>query len=622
LILQRSPIRIVVRSAKVSMPLILGVNAFHADAAASIVRDGRIVAAAEEERFRRVKHWMGFPSQAISWCLKEASATLSDVDCVAINSDPNTRWLRKTAYAVVNPSSLPLVLERWARRSERTSIAEQLSQSNLPGRFDGSIHFVEHHLAHLASAFYVSPFTESSVVSIDGFGDFASTAWGHGRGDRLAIDGRIDFPNSLGIFYQAITQFLGFHAYGDEYKVMGLAPYGQPTLEGRLRETLQILDNGRFKLSKRFFRHHLEPIAGDSNDGVPRFKQLFSSDLENLLGPARRPGEQLQGRHKDLACSAQKMYETALFNLLRMVHEKHGSHALALAGGCAMNSVANGKITRISPYRRIYVQAASGDAGGALGAALHVAMQNGEPARPLSEQFTPSTRTTRTSKHAGMDHAYLGPRASPDEIDQVLKRYAIELTGASCSVEQVMDERALCECVALRIAAGDVVGWFQGRMEWGPRALGNRSILCDPRDPGMTARLNLKIKRRESFRPFAPAILREHVAEWFEDDDDVPFMSQVFQVREHKRVLIPAVTHIDGSARLQTVHRQTNQRFWQLIHCFHVATGVPIVLNTSFNENEPIVCRPREALDCFLRTNMDLLVLENTVIRRRKQASG
>ncbi|MEM6499652.1 MAG: carbamoyltransferase C-terminal domain-containing protein, partial [Pseudomonadota bacterium] len=325
--------------------------------------------------------------------------------------------------------------------------------------------------------------------------------------------------------------------------------------------------------------------------------------------------------HKDLACSAQRVYEKALFNLLTSVHQKHGLHALSLAGGCAMNSVANGKVTRFTPYSKIYVQAASGDAGGALGAALHVAMHNCDLARPPREKITASTRIAQASRRKQMDHAYWGPYACSKEIEQVLDLSAEALLGASCGIEQVADERALCEYVASKIAAGDVVGWFQGRMEWGPRALGNRSILCDPRDPEMTTRLNSKIKRRESFRPFAPAVLREHVADWFEDEGDVPFMSQVYPVRENKRDLIPAVTHVDGSARLQTVHRKSNPRFWQLIECFHVLTGVPMLLNTSFNENEPIVCRPKEALDCFLRTQMDLLVIENTMMRRQKKTN-
>ena len=514
------------------MALILGVNAFHADAAASILRDGQIVAAAEEERFRRIKHWAGFPSEAIAWCLKKARATLCDIDCLAVNTDPNAHWLHKIGYAVSHPKSLPVLSSRWASRSRGSSLVQQLNQSNLPGRFCGSVHFVEHHMAHLASAFYVSPFDESSVVSIDGFGDFASTAWGQGHGDQITVDDRIHFPHSLGIFYQAITQYLGFPNYGDEYKVMGLAPYGQPTLEGALQQILQVLDDGRFKLNKRFFRHHVEPIAGNMQDGVPRFRKLFSPTLEELLGPARKPGEDLLQRHKDLACSAQRMYEAALFNLLGMVFQKHGLDALSLAGGCAMNSVANGKVTRFTPYRRVYVQAASGDAGGALGAALHVAMRNGQAVRTPRENFTTSARTNPSSKRTQMDHAYWGPQFCTEEIDQLLQHNAQELSGAACDVEQITDRHAMCERVASRIAAGDVVGWFQGRMEWGPRALGNRSILCDPRDPEMAERLNAKIKRREGFRPFAPAILREHVAEWFEGDGDVVHVAGLPGARE------------------------------------------------------------------------------------------
>lgn len=462
-----------------------------------------------------------------------------------------------------------------------------------------------------------SPFDEASVISIHGFGDFCSTAWGRGGADGIESHGRIYFPHSLGMFYQALTQYLGFPNYGDEYKVMGLAPFGQPAYVEELRKVLRIRVDGSFELGARFFRHHTNATTQHTDDGAPCFGRLFSNQLIALLGPARKPGALLQRRHLDVARSVQRLYEEALFSLLSAVYAEHQCDALALAGGCAMNSVANGKITKFTQFQNLYVPASSGDAGGALGAALHVASRHGE----LRSRGRQSAKLARwDGEHVGqhiMSHANLGPSSTDQEIDELVERSMKQLEQASCAVDRISDERRLCEVVAERIVEGDIVGWFQGRMEWGPRALGNRSIVCDPRDERMRDRLNRKIKRREDFRPFAPAILREHVAEWFEDDRDVPYMTEVYQIRAAKRTVIPAVVHVDGSGRLQTVSHATNPLFWQLIHCFHRLTGVPVLLNTSFNENEPIVCRPSEALDCFLRTKMDLLVVGRVLIRRK-----
>jgi len=461
------------------------------------------------------------------------------------------------------------------------------------------MHHIEHHLAHLSSAFHVSPFEEALVVSVDGFGDSASAAWGVGRGARLEVEDKVYFPHSLGIFYQAMTKYLGFPHYGDEYKVMGLAPYGEPRYLDRMREMVRLHDDGGFVLNLEYFRHHREKVDYEWAGGAPAVGRLFSDRLIEQLGPAREVGEALTQYHKDLARSAQAMYEEAFFHLLNSLHRKHGLDHLALAGGCAMNSVANGRVYRCTPFKKIYIQSAAGDAGGAIGAAYAVWHQVAGGERGFV-----------------MDHAYWGPSFSSNEIAHLLEAKTADLQAQGCRVEQVADEDRLCERTASAVAEGKVVGWFQGRMEWGPRALGNRSILCDPRRSDMKDVLNLKIKRRESFRPFAPSILREAVPEWFETDDDVPFMMQVYPIREAKRPLIPAVTHVDGSGRLQTVYRKTNPRYYQLIESFSRQTGVPIVLNTSFNENEPVVCRPEEALDCFLRTRMDVLVLEDWVVVR------
>jgi carbamoyltransferase len=579
---------------------ILGINAYHGDSSACLIRDGRIVAAAEEERFRRIKHWAGFPSHAIAYCLAEAAIEPASIDHIAVNSDPQAQLLRRVAHVLISRPEPRLLLDRLRNRRRRSSVDGELAQ--LPGAaFRGRIHAVEHHLAHLASCFLVSPFEQAAVVSVDGFGDFSSAAWGVGEGNDIRVQGRVYFPHSLGIFYQAITQYLGFPHFGDEYKVMGLAPYGQPSLLDAMRKIVRLHSDGSYALNLQYFRHHREHVPYQWSDGLPHVGDLFSPALEELLGPRRHSADALENRHRDIARSAQAMYEEAFFNLLNALQAHTGLTDLTLAGGCAMNSVANGKVRRMTKFRRIYVQSAAGDAGGAIGAAFSV------------------WRALGGQRSFVMDHAYWGPQFNSDAITTLLTDRRDEIKQAGCRVETVTDESALCQQAALAISDGKVVGWFQGRMEWGPRALGNRSIICDPRRADMKAILNAKIKRRESFRPFAPSVLEEAVADWFEEDDAVPFMMQVFQIREEKRTVIPAVTHVDGSGRLQTVCRHTNPRYYRLIEAYRDLTGVPMVLNTSFNENEPIVCEPKEALDCFLRTKMDLLILGDTILCRQSE---
>ncbi len=578
--------------------IILGLNAFHADSAAAIVRDGKLIAAAEEERFRRVKHWAGFPTQAIEYCLREARVDLSDVDCVAVNQDSRANILRKFAYVLSHRPDPELVIARWRNRQHRSGIRELLSRS-FPGKsVRASLHRIEHHLAHLSSAFHVSPFEEAVTVSVDGFGDFSSAAWGFGTESDLAVAQRVYFPHSLGVFYQALTQYLGFPHYGDEYKVMGLAPYGKATYLDKMRKLVCLLPDGSFKLNLDYFRHHQAQISYQWSDDTPHFNDLFSPALEDLFGPRRKPTDPLEDWHRDIARSVQATYEDAFFHLISKAQKRYGSTNLVLAGGCAMNSVANGKVRRVTPFRRVYVQSAAGDAGGAIGASFALWHQLG------------GKRTFI------MDHAYWGPEFGSSDIAEALSKQRSQVSDAGCEIEDIPDTLTLCDRAAAAIADGKVVGWFQGRMEWGPRALGNRSILCDPRRADMKQILNEKIKRRESFRPFAPSVLEEAVPDWFEESDAVPFMMQVFQIRDEKRGRIPAVTHVDGSGRLQTVSRATNPLYWQLISVFCERTGIPMVLNTSFNENEPVVCRPEEALDCFLRTQMDILVLGSVMIRR------
>ncbi|MGQ9778226.1 MAG: carbamoyltransferase family protein, partial [Thermodesulfobacteriota bacterium] len=466
-------------------------------------------------------------------------------------------------------------------------------------RLRAKIHNIEHHIAHLGSAFFVSPFDKAAVVSVDGFGDFVGAMWGIGKGNKLDIRDRIFFPHSLGLFYLSLTQYLGFPKYGDEYKVMGLSSYGEPAYLDKMRQIVHLHNNGSFKLNLDYFIHHSEGVAMTWDGGEPKMGPVYSQKIEKLLGSARKRDEEITKEHENIAASLQVMYEEAFFNLLNYVYEQTKIPVLCLAGGCAMNSVANGKIFDRTPFQEVYIQAAAGDAGGALGAAYYVWHQ-----------------ILNKHREFVMEHAYLGPQFGEAEVREALDVRREELNHNTCTVWKIENEDELCRWTAERIAEGKIVGWFQGRMEWGPRALGNRSIVVDPRRAEMKDVLNARIKRREPFRPFAPSILLEKTHEYFEKDYPDPFMIKVYPIRPEKRPIIPAVTHVDGSGRLQTVRKEDNPLYWKLIKEFENLTGVPVLLNTSFNENEPIVCTPQDALDCFLRTKMDVLVLGKYCITR------
>jgi carbamoyltransferase len=462
-----------------------------------------------------------------------------------------------------------------------------------------TFHWVEHHPAHLASAFFVSPFDQAAVCAIDGFGDFASTSWAIGRGSTLNIVHRTYFPHSLGLLYLAITQYLGFMKYGDEFKVMGLAPYGQPEFVDQMRKLVRLRPGGAFALDLGYFTHWSGGARMTWDEGEPVIDRVFSQKLERELGPARRADEPITPRHEAIAASLQAVFEDAAFHVLNALYDRTKEPHLCLAGGCAMNSVANGKIRSRTPFTDVYIQPASGDNGTALGAAFYVWNQVlGQPRRFV------------------MSHGYWGPEFVNGEIDAALTARAGDLQASGCDVLVMTDEDELVDWTAGRIAEGQIVGWFQGRMEWGARALGNRSILADPRRADMREIINTKIKFREKFRPFAPTVLEEAHARYFSDSVADPFMMQVYAIRSDKRGEIPAVTHVDGSGRLQTVNQAANPRYWHLIRAFEKRTGVPILLNTSFNENEPIVHQPAEALDCFLRTRMDALVMGNHVLTK------
>ncbi|NOZ10641.1 MAG: carbamoyltransferase [Gammaproteobacteria bacterium] len=579
---------------------ILGLNAFHGDSSACIIKGDKIIAAAEEERFRRVKHWAGFPSEAIDYCLRSTGLCISDISYVGINSDPSQSFWKKIGYTLTGKASPSLVLEKLRTRGKRKGAVEFLQEYYPDNEIKAELVAVEHHLAHLASCFYVSEFESAAVLSVDGFGDFSSGAWGRGKGNKIDVQNRIYFPHSLGVFYQALTQYIGFPHYGDEYKVMGLAPYGRPKYMEEMGGIVRLGLNGEYSLNLKYFRHQRHEIGYEWDNATPRVGRLYTDALEKLLGPARKKDEPLEQKHKDIAHSIQKTYEEAFFNILNHLHKVTGEDRLCLAGGCAMNSVANGKIYRNTSFKHVYIQPAAGDAGGAVGAALVAAQRAGIDVSGSS-----------------MKHAYWGPEFDDSQILEVLGARRSALEGENCDIEHIDDEAELTRRTAVAISEAKVIGWFQGRMEWGPRALGNRSIICDPRRADMKDILNLKIKRRESFRPFAPSILREHVSGWFEEDDDVPFMMKVFNIKEEMRSKIPAVAHVDGTGRLQTVTQDQNERYYKLINAFYEKTGIPLVLNTSFNENEPIVCKPDEALDCFLRTKMDVLVLGDYFISRK-----
>ncbi len=585
---------------------VIGLNAFHGDSAACLMVDGTMVAAVEEERFRRIKHWAGFPSHSIEYCLQAGGLTLADIDVIAINSDSKAARSKKLSYVLSGKASLALIKEKLLVRGKRKSIDAYLNDAFPGSHFNGRIEYVEHHLAHMASAYSVSPFEQASIISVDGFGDFASAAWGYGNAGHIDVQKRVHFPHSMGVFYQALTQYLGFPYYGDEYKIMGLAPYGEPKYQAQMDEIVMPQADGSFKLNLTYFQHHRNPIGYEWDNDAPKVGQMYAPALHDLLGPARDKDQPLEQQHKDLARSIQDCYERTFFHMLKHLHQRHSKEqgrdidSLTIAGGCGMNSVANGKVHLRTPYKNIYVQSAAGDAGGAIGAAVVATQRHGTP----DPKFV-------------MSHSYWGPNYGDDQLKTLIDQQQVELEQAQCAIELDLPLEQLTDKVSDAIIKGKVIGWFQGAMEWGPRALGNRSILGDPRRSDMKDILNLKIKRRESFRPFAPSVLKEHVKDWFESDGDVPFMMKVFQIQESKREQIPAVTHVDGSGRLQTVTEEGNERYYRLIKHFHQKTGVPMLLNTSFNENEPVVCKPEEAMACFLRTNMDVLVLGSHLIMRK-----
>ena len=574
--------------------IVLGLNAYHADSSAAIFVDGVLLAATEEERFRRIKHWAGFPSEAIKFCLNEAGCTLSEVDAITLGRDPQAKKLNKAAFVLKHPRvAAALWSQRSANKDDITLLHERFREVEPDVDTEmvkGKIQFIEHHRSHLASAFYSSPFEEAAILSIDGSGDFTTTMLGRGEGTEIEVVESVDFPASVGLFYTAFTQFLGFPNYGDEYKVMGLAPYGNPQYVDKVAQVLPLKEDGLYHWKAECFNFSNGVVSYPEN--LPTVAPLFGRKFEELFGPALKKGDVLTQYHMDLAASVQRHTEEVIFHVLRRLHKLTGLTRVCLAGGVAQNSVANGKITRNTPFEEVYIPSAGHDAGISMGSAQYHIHQNlGRP------------------RTAPIYSAYTGSQFSDDNIETYLKSRDVDY-------ERIDSESELYDQVSDALIDGAVVGWFNGRAEFGPRALGARSILVDPRRSDAKDLLNAKIKRRESFRPFAPSILEEHVAEWFELDEPVPFMEKVFPILESRHAEIPAVTHVDGSGRLQSVMKSVAPRYHGLISRFHEKTGVPILLNTSFNENEPIVNAPGHALECYLRTSMDMLVLGNVIISR------
>ncbi len=591
------------------MPTILGISAYYHDAAACLVRDGEIVAAAQEERFTRRKHDARFPTHAVDYCLREGGIRAAELDYVGFYDKPLLKFERLLEnYCGVAPKGLRSFLTAmpvWMK--EKLFTRDQIRKAL--GGFEGPVLFAEHHESHAASAFYPSPFPEAAVLTMDGVGEWATSSYGVGRGSELELLGELHYPHSLGMLYSAFTYYTGFKVNSGEYKVMGLAPYGDPRfVDVIFDELVRVKDDGSFKLNMRYFNyvHGLTMTNG-------AFDQLFG-------GPPRAPESRLTQREMDLAASVQVVTEEIMLRMARHVHRETGMENLCLAGGVALNCVGNGRLLREGPFRRLWIQPAAGDAGGAVGVALTV-----------HHKVLGNARRHR-SEGDGMHGAYLGPSFSDDEIAAFLA--SAGALGEKLSMPELIDRTARL------LAQERIIGWLQGRMEFGPRALGNRSILGDPRSTRMQAVMNLKIKFRESFRPFAPSVLREHLPAWFELDVDSPYMLLVAPVRADRRIAmtdeeqrlfgidklnvprssIPAVTHVDYSARIQTVHRETNPPYHALLSRFHELTGCPVLVNTSFNvRGEPIVCTPRDAYRCFMRTEMDHLVLGPYLLDKTKQ---
>ena len=571
---------------------IIGLNAYHGDASAALVIDGELIAAVEEERFNRIKHWAGFPTESIRWCLEQGGIGPEEIDHVGISFNPRANFWPRLGFLARYRPSIRAVVDRLQRQGKTFGLVEQFAQSVEvdPSALKAKFHRIEHHDAHVAAGFLISPFDHAAVLSIDGMGDFTSVLTAEAQQASWKDISRVYFPHSLGFLYSAITMYLGFPHYGDEYKVMGLAPYGEPEFIELFRKIV-FPQKDTFALNLDYFTHHRKGIRMQWNDGAPRVEPFHSDLLERTLGPMRDSREAMTSKHDNIAKSLQVVTEEIVIHLLRSLQKSTGLKNVCLTGGVAMNSVANGKITAETDFENVYIPAGAADNGTSFGAAFYI-----------------WNRLLGGKRGFVQDHAYWGCEATDAEVVEAAEQLGVPTE--SYSQEQLLD------VTVDLLLDGKVAGWFQGPMEFGARALGNRSLLADPRRTDMRDIINLRIKFREKFRPFAPSILEEHVGEWFLVDEPTPYMEKVFPIRPERQKEIPAVTHVDGSGRLQTVSKRTNPVYHALITRFFAKTGVPILLNTSLNENEPIVRTPLEAIRCFLRTDMDAIVIGNHLIHR------
>jgi len=578
---------------------ILGLNVFHGDCSACLFKDDKLIAAIEEERITRIKHAAGFPINSIKFCLDFAKIDINDIDHVAINRNPNLRFFTKSIYALKNIMNTRKIFDRIKNYKKINSLEDEF-QKHFSTKLKNKVFLVDHHLAHAASSVLMSNFDDCNYITIDGFGDFLSTTIGKFSNQKFNTIQDVKFPHSLGLFYTAITQFLGFKKYGDEYKVMGLSSYGKPIYVDKINKLVRFDYKNLFKLNLDYFKHHNEGVEMSWLDGEPKLGDVFSDKLIDLLGHPREKNDPIESRHMDIASSTQIVFEEITIKILNRLYELNSSDNLCLSGGCAMNSVFNGKILQNTKYKNIYINHSPGDSGGSIGAGMIA----------INKIYKKIVKIE--------DTPYLGPNYTMDEIKIILDNYSDKFEKLNIKIIELNNNEDLVKSIVKNLSLNKVIGLFQGRMEFGSRALGNRSIICDPRNPNIKDLLNLKIKNREQFRPFAPSVLLESVSDWFENNDDVPFMSKVHKIKKEKANLVPGVVHVDGTCRLQSVSKKNNSLYYDIIEKFKETTDIPMILNTSFNENEPIVCKPEEAIDCFLRTKMDNLFIEKYLIFREE----
>ncbi len=577
--------------------IILGLNVYHPDSAACIIKDNKLIFAIEEERINRLKHYSGLPLKSITECLIKAKVDFKDIDFISINTNPRANRFEKIKF-VINNFDLNFLKKKIIEKKQKKDFVYELEKYFSSKNLIKKVFFVEHHEAHVASAVFSSEFKNSANLSIDAFGDFVSTTMGFSKNKKIHIENKIFFPHSLGVFYEAFTQHLGFKNYGDEYKLMGLSGYGKPTEINKIKKIINIEKNGKFKLNLNYFRHHKNTIAFNWFNGIPKTDKLFSNLVNKVLDSFDNTSLDSE-LIRNYASSIQYVYEEIYFNLLNNLYKKYKIENLTLSGGCAQNSLANGKITKETNFKQVYIPPNPGDGGGALGSAFQLNYVKNN----LKPEF--------------YSKVYLGSNFSNDEISKVIKKYEKDLNKLKVQISLKNNFDDVVINTVDKLISKKVIGWFQDQSEFGPRALGNRSIICDPRGDEIKDLINKKIKKRENFRPFAPSVLIGEVHNWFDlQKVDEPYMSRVFPIKNEKKYLIPAVVHCDGTGRLQTVEKLNNKKFFALIEKFFKITGVPILLNTSFNENEPIVNSPNDAIECFLRTDMDVLVMENFILEK------